>query len=72
MRSDASITTVRHDGHAAGGTLIDRRWLSDPAGHHEDHSEAAVWIPVVIIFLLNLACAYAFWAKVNFAWPFSR
>jgi len=33
--------------------------------------EAKVWIPVVVILLLNLVFAYAFWAKVNSFWPFA-
>lgn len=37
-----------------------------------DHpvSDGAVWMFLAILVLLLVAAGYAFWAKLNYAWPF--
>ena len=39
---------------------------------HEHDKRAMCWILIVAMALLSLMSAYAFWAKINSAWPFVR
>jgi len=35
------------------------------------HPGAAVWVPLLALFLLSVAAYCLFWAKLTGAWPFT-
>jgi hypothetical protein len=66
----------RHCFVTKNGSAVSVRDKADPKLNETQggkaHDSVALWISLLVIFVVSLAAFYLFWAKITFAWPFLR